>query len=413
MARDTWYRLDNVGKFYSAQAGSSTQTVFRYSATMADDIDERSLQRALDRAIEAYPTFNVCLRSGMFWHYLEPSADHPMATRETLPLCYGLHAHAKSVLFRVTHFGARINLEVSHMVSDGRGSLDFMKALVTSYVEERYGVEGPSIAGCSTPREKSENSFDTYYEKHKAGPTKSPKVYRIQGLKNTAEPTFFEYHVSAGKVLAQAREIGVSLTSFVIAAVICAVRENMPARERNRAIRLNVPVDLRQFFESSTTKNFFGLAFVAYTPQAIDEPFEAVARNVQAQILEATKPDNLKRRMNQMIALEKNPFVRVTPLFAKDFALGIADRFSSKDVTTTVSSIGRISIDPRIDPYVRNINVLTSTTGLNFILCTFGDDLSIGISTVYANLSIPRTFCRFFSQRGIEGVVHTNRGATS
>lgn len=378
---------------------------------MADPVDERSLQRALDRAIEAYPTFNVCLRSGMFWHYLEPSTDHPMATRETLPICYGLHAHAKSVLFRVTHYGARINLEVSHMVSDGRGSLDFMKALLTCYVEERYRVQGPPVAGTSTPREKSENSFDAYFEKDKAGPTKSPKVYRIQGIKNTADPTFFEYHLSAGKVLAEAREIGVSLTSFVIAAVICAIREHMPARERNRAIRLDVPVDLRQIFESSTTKNFFGLAFVAYTPGGADEPFAAIARDVQAQIKEGVKPDNLKRRMNQMIALEKNPFVRITPLFAKDFALGIADRFSSKDVTTTVSSIGRISIDERIDPYVRNMSILTSTTGLNFLVCTFGDDLSIGISTAYTNLGVLKSFCRLFSERGIEGVAHTNRGA--
>ena len=31
MARRTWYRLDNIGKFYSSQAGRSSQTVFRYS----------------------------------------------------------------------------------------------------------------------------------------------------------------------------------------------------------------------------------------------------------------------------------------------------------------------------------------------------------------------------------------------
>lgn len=39
MARRTWYRLDNIGKFYSSQAGRSSQTVFRYSAELADGID--------------------------------------------------------------------------------------------------------------------------------------------------------------------------------------------------------------------------------------------------------------------------------------------------------------------------------------------------------------------------------------
>ena len=77
MARDTWYRLDNVGKFYSSQAGSSAQTVFRYAATMQDDVDPAALQHALEKTAGVFPNFNVCLRSGMFWHYLEQSA-HPL-----------------------------------------------------------------------------------------------------------------------------------------------------------------------------------------------------------------------------------------------------------------------------------------------------------------------------------------------
>ena len=75
MARNTWYRLDNVGKFYSAQAGSPKQTVFRFSATLVEDVDPETLQYALIKTVELFPNFNVCLRSGVFWHYLEPSGD--------------------------------------------------------------------------------------------------------------------------------------------------------------------------------------------------------------------------------------------------------------------------------------------------------------------------------------------------
>ena len=115
MGRNTWYRLDNVGKFYSSQAGSSRQTVFRYAATLVDDVDPEVLQHALVKTVEMFPNFNVCLRSGVFWHYLEPSGEVPQALPETLPVCYGLHMNAHSVLFRVTYFGPRINVEVSHM----------------------------------------------------------------------------------------------------------------------------------------------------------------------------------------------------------------------------------------------------------------------------------------------------------
>ena len=32
--------------------------------------------------MDVFPSFNVCLRSGMFWHYLEQAATVPVATRE-------------------------------------------------------------------------------------------------------------------------------------------------------------------------------------------------------------------------------------------------------------------------------------------------------------------------------------------
>lgn len=47
MADASWYRLDNVGKFYAAQAGSPNQTIFRLAATMVDEVDEQALQLSL------------------------------------------------------------------------------------------------------------------------------------------------------------------------------------------------------------------------------------------------------------------------------------------------------------------------------------------------------------------------------
>ena len=79
-----------------------------------------ALQHALEKTAGVFPNFNVCLRSGMFWHYLEHVRPRsPSCSRTNLPICYGLHVHAKSVLFRVSYHAARINLEVSHIVSDG------------------------------------------------------------------------------------------------------------------------------------------------------------------------------------------------------------------------------------------------------------------------------------------------------
>jgi NRPS condensation-like uncharacterized protein len=409
VARNTWYRLDNIGKFYSAQASRSTQTVFRCVATLTDDIDETILQHALDQTVYAFPSFNVCLRSGWFWRYLEQSDRQPLVTPENLPICFGLHTDVKSILFRVSYYGARINLEVSHMVSDGHGTFSFFKTLVIKYIEERYGIDKAPGSYDGSDEQKTENAFDKYYERGKGAPTTAPKVFRIPGRKDPSDPTFMEYHLSVKKVLGMAHGCNVSLTSLVIAASICAARTEMPPRERNRAIRLDIPVDLRQFFASATIKNFFGLAYVSYVPGDADESLEDIARKVQLQITQATQPEALKARMNRMIGIEKNPVLRIAPLFAKDFALDFANRFETKRTTMTVSNLGVIRFPEAVTPYIRDIDVLTSTGGLSFVLASFEDDLSIGISTIHSNLDIVKNFVRIFSGYGIEGRINSNR----
>lgn len=409
MARSTWYRLDNVGKFYSSQAGSSAQTVFRYAATVADEVDPIVLQHALEKTVDIFPGFNVCLRSGMFWHYLEQSNKPPVVNQENLPICFGLHVDTKSVLFRVSYYQTRINLEVSHMVSDGRGSLSFFKALLYEYLQERYDVSDVAFEYDGSDHQKSENSFDKYFERGKAAATHKPKVYRITGWRDSADPTFMEYHLSVKSVLEVARSYGVSITSLVIAAIICSIRSEMPHRDRYKTIRIDVPVDLRQIFKSTTTKNFFGLAFVSYTPGDKEESVQEIAAQVHEQLKIATQPEKLKPRMNRMIALEKNPLLRLAPLFVKDFLLEIAARNTARETTTTVSNLGQISIDERLSPFVRGLNMLTTTTGLNFLLCSFGDELSIGISTAYSNPDVIKNFCRYFSSLGIEGYININK----
>lgn len=409
MARKTWYRLDNIGKFYSSQAGSSTQTVFRYSATLVDEVDPAVLQEALLETVAIFPSFNVCLRSGLFWHYLEQSDELPVATPETLPVCFGLHVDAKSVLFRVSYHRSRVNFEVSHIISDGRGSLSFFKALLYLYVSKRYGVEGVEVEYDGSDYQKSENSYDKYFERGKSAPTRTPRAFHLSGWRDRSDPTFMEYHLPVRPVLDLARSCGVSLTSYVMAVLVAAFRDEMSQRDRRRPICIDVPVDLRQHFKSTTAKNFFGLVFVTYRADGDDEPVEAIARQMNDQLKAAVVPERLKLRMNRMVELEKNPLLRFAPLFLKDLVLSLIERLTVNDTTTTVSNLGAIRVDERLTLYIRDINILTSTVGIKLTMCSFQDDLSIGITSAYSNLNVVKNFCRHFSGLGIEGRMNISK----
>ena len=55
------------------------------------------------------------------------------------------------------------------------------------------------------------------------------------------------------------------------------------------------------------------------------------------------------------------------------------------------------------------MNVLTSTRGLKFTLCSYGDDLSVGISTAFSNHNVEKNLVRFFSSQGIEGYLNYSK----
>lgn len=399
------WQLDNVGKFYSAQAGSKNQTVFRISAVMEDPVDPELLQLALDDAVKAHPGFNVTLESGLYWRRLREGVWRPLVRPQGEVICGKLHFGPESVLFRVGWHEHTINLEVSHMISDGRGALEMMRSLLGYYAKWRYGavladdgVDIPSHAA------QTEDSYSRNYEPEASQSTKNPKAYRIPGWRNLAKTSFVEFHLDADAVHGRAKGMGVSVTSLMIAAIVLAIAQGMHPWDRRRTVLLDIPVDLRRFYGSDTLRNFFGLAYVGYNPDDIGDDIDAVAQDIQRQLTEATQLDMLKRRMNRMVKLEKNPVLRRAPVFLKDIALKIADRVSTRQVTATASSLGRIPMAEAVARHVRSMGVLTSTRSMSFTFCTFGNELNLGISSIVLNQDVQNALAGQFEQLGLEAV---------
>ena len=130
---------------------------------------------------------------------------------------------------------------------------------------------------------------------------------------------------------------------------------------------------------------------------------------MQEQLKEAEKPENLKPRMMQMVSFEKNRFIQLSPVFVKDKVVRFFDWLTSHDVTATVSNVGAISLNEALVPFVNEINILTGTRGLNFVVASCKDDLSIGISTIFTNLDIVRHFVRFFTDRSVAAFINSSR----
>ena len=83
MARDNWYKVDNVAKVFLATAAKRDTRTLRVSCTLWDEIDPELLQEAVLLAIQERPQFQVRIRRGIFWHYMEDTDIQPVVTWST------------------------------------------------------------------------------------------------------------------------------------------------------------------------------------------------------------------------------------------------------------------------------------------------------------------------------------------
>ena len=67
------------------------------------------------------------------------------------------------------------------------------------------------------------------------------------------------------EVLALARAEGVSLTIYLTALFFQSVRQVRPARPNQDTMTMSVPVNLRQFFPTSSGRNFFATTRLEHT----------------------------------------------------------------------------------------------------------------------------------------------------
>ena len=376
-----FHKLDNVGTFFASTYFKHNPDVFRFAITMDELIDADILKQALVQTKESFPVFNVSLKMGLFWYYLEEEDDVPEVKEEHLPVCFRIDSYRDEVLYRVTYYKNRINLEVSHIISDGRGTLEFFTSLVENYISLKYKVKVVPKFKASV-LEREEDSYDKYYKKCKAPKNKTINTYNFKGKKiKKHNIRFVEMHMSAKKLLTISKSNSVSLTVYIVSLIIRSILKTMSYKDSGKTIRIAVPVDLRSFYYSKTTKNFFGLVYVNYKFDGEVDSIDKIIKNVNKQFVESIDKESIIKRSNQMYSLVSNVVIRSIPLIIKNIGLSVIDKFTHKLNTTHVSNMGKLEFSKEVENHVKSVSLMISTEDLQFVVSSFKDDLCIVASS--------------------------------
>lgn len=420
--KDEWYKLDLSAIVYPTLQRRDFSSVYRLSAVLTDAIDPAVLQKALDRTLPRFPTYKTAIRKGLFWRYMEPNnRPGPYVQEDIKNPCMPMPFKSNNrYLIRVYYYRNRISLEAHHCLGDGTGGMCLLQTLTAVYLEllgHPVRPEGFVLDVTKDPDpEELEDAYMRYANAQVCPPRPAQKTYRVRGTK---EP-FYTLNIIDGvlsvkEVMAAAGKYGATVTEYLNSVLLYALLQKQAdePHSRLRPVRIAMPVNLRRFFPSKTLRNFITMVYPAIDPRLGEYTFEEIVRQTHNYMRYYINEKFLRGDITTNASTQRNPLVRVVPLFIKDFVvrtfyMRVQDRNSSAGLT----NMGAMHVPEDMKPYIERFDIYMGqpfSSRTNCAVISYGDVLTINFASSIVETDVERLFFRRLVQDGIHIKIESNR----
>ena len=166
-----------------------------------------------------------------------------------------------------------------------------------------------------------------------------------------------------------------------------------------------MPVNLRKYFESASSRNFFAVMNFEYKGMSeLKEFIDYTGSKLKKELTQ----DELKKRMNALISVEKNIGIKFVPLFIKNIVLNLSVKIAEMGETISLSNVGAISMPKEVESYIKMFDMMVSTSGMQACMCSYKNNLVLTFSSVFKNTEIQKRVFRTLSELGLEITVEAN-----
>lgn len=412
-----WDKLDNTANLFPSIAGENMTNVYRISVILTEEVQREYLQEALDTVLPKIDGFNVRLRTGVFWYYFEENGKRaPRVVEESYFPCRFFRPNRnRNYLFRVTYYKKRINLEVFHVLTDGMGGINFLRELTYQYLRLIHPeLRDASGDGLSVHTALStEDSFVRNYRQSRPSGFKKEKAYLIRQEKLAAG----EFGVMHGCMpVSQLKEVAhrynASLNEYLVSVFVWSVyREMLHGMPGRRPVRVAVPVNLRPYFDSDTTKNFFIMVSAEFLPVKESYTFEEVVAAIRESLHAQIDKEHFEDLFSYSVSNQMNMFMRPVPLFIKNIAMRAVYTKSAVANTSTITNIGNIKVDEKYRPYIELFHAFIAMSkgqSLKGTICSYGDTLVFTFSSIFSEATVQKAFFRKLAEDGLDVSIETN-----
>lgn len=417
-----WYKLDLSAIVYPTLQRRDFSSVYRISVLLKEPVKPDVLQQALDMTLPRFPTYKSSISRGLFWRYLEPNdRPGPFVQLDIKNPCMPMSFKSNNrYLIRVYYYENRISFEAHHSLGDGTGGMCVLQTLTAQYlrllgkdIDNGYFVL--DINEKPDPGEL-EDAYMKYANSKVCPPRPGEKTYRVRGTK---EP-FYTLNIIDGimsvkQVQEVAAKYNATITEYLNAVLLYALlrKQETDSPYRLKPVKIAMPVNLRRFFPSKTLRNFITMIYPGIDPRLGDYTFDEIVRHVHNHMRYHINEKFLRGDITTNASTQRNPIIRVVPLFIKDFVVKtfytkVQDRNSSAGLT----NMGALKVPENMKQYIERFDIYMGqpfSSRTNCAIISFEDVLTINFASSIVEADIERNFFTKLVQDGIHVKIESNR----
>lgn len=416
-----WFRLDNAGILFPGQNTRNWSNLFRFSIELKEEIDPDILKQALENIMPRFPAFNVRLRKGLFWYYLERNpVKVPLVSHDVKNPCYRMKfKESDRFLFRVYYHGNHIAVDLFHAVSDGYGNSRFVCTLAAEYLR----LKGNHIpAGnfvkditVTPPKNELDDDFHKYATSKAKASITDKHVYHPEGTKLPKHMVNLTCGIMDFKeVHALAKAKGVTITEFFAAIMLdIHCRKQLRESRKQKEVSVQIPINLRNIYPSETMRNFSICLMVKVDPSYGEYSFDELLNQVALQLRLARDEKKINATISKHVRIEKNFFLKFLPLPIKNISLNVATLVGAEQTTSVyLSNLGEVTLPEEMIPFVEKALFVPGPgirTAARCGVVSFNEKLVFTIANSYEENDIEREFFTTLVKMGIHVKIESNR----
>lgn len=353
-------RVDNAANIYLPSNTENFTSVFVLSMRLNSKIDKKIIESSVQKVLNRMPLFKTKIVEGKNTYMLADNEETPVILSETDALYSPFDFEAnKGYHWRLRVKDNEVFLECSHALADANGGTAFLSSIMGEYLKEKYGINISYNKNVLNPDDapSAEEYRDdcSYFKRKKTLMISDKKAYQIKGTSfgnHGVNEYCFVFNTNDLKNIA--KKYGFTITEFLGAVTFYSIQKYKEKYDPKETVApaIQIPINLRNFYQSSTQANFTSYANI-HLQKNKHYTFLELLEYVKDNLRKELEEERLNRRFTLNVQGTDNVLMNTLPIGLKKQIFKVAYQlFGESCYTCLLSNLNKVNLPEEMLPYV-------------------------------------------------------------